>query len=48
MKDNRKFVLFDEDMNSGASLKMTAKALENNGVDEEQITCLVNAYKLEG
>ena len=45
---NRKFVLFDEDMNSGASLKMTAKALENNGVDEEQITCLVNAYKLEG
>lgn len=45
---NKKFILFDEDMNSGASLKMTAKALENNGVDEDQIVCLVNAYKLEG
>lgn len=45
---NKRFLLFDEDMNSGASLKMTAKVLQNNGVDEEQIVCLVNAYKLEG
>ena len=45
---NKRFILFDEDMNSGASLKMTAKTLENNGVDSDQITCLVNAYKLEG
>jgi len=45
---NGRFLLFDEDMNSGASLKMTAKALENNGIDDDNIVCLVNAYKLEG
>jgi hypothetical protein len=42
------FLLFDEDMNSGATLKILADAMNDKGVMNSQITCLVNAYSAGG
>lgn len=42
------FVLFDEDMNSGATLRILADAMNDKGIENEQITCLVNAYSPGG
>jgi len=44
----KKYILFDEDMNSGATLAMLADALMDYGIKEEDITCLVNGYSSGG
>lgn len=47
---NSKFLIFDEDINSGATLKIVIDALEEKLPDEsaENIMCLVNAYSGSG
>ena len=47
---NAKFLIFDEDINSGASLKVTINALEDKlpSQSEQNMLCLVNAYSASG
>jgi hypoxanthine phosphoribosyltransferase len=47
---NAKFLIFDEDINSGATLKLCIDALEEKIPDanEKNIMCLVNAYSAKG
>lgn len=45
---NGRFIIFDEDMNTGATFIILADALEQYGIMHRQITCLVNAFKLKG
>ena len=47
---NAKFLIFDEDINSGATLKLTIEALEEKlpVSNENNILCLVNAYSASG
>ena len=45
---NAKFLLFDEDINSGATLKILIDAMASHNIKESQITCLVNSYYLNG
>lgn len=44
----KKYLIFDEDMNSGATLAMLADALMDYGIKESDITCLVNGYSTGG
>lgn len=46
--NNAKFLLFDEDINSGATLKILIDAMASHNIKESQITCLVNSYYLNG
>lgn len=47
---NAKFLIFDEDMNSGTSLKLSIDALENKipDINHNNICCLVNAIANTG
>ena len=47
---NAKFLIFDEDINSGATLKLCIDALEEKIPEAHQnnILCLVNAYSSSG
>ena len=47
---NAKFLIFDEDISSGATLKLCIDALEEKIPDanEKNIMCLVNAYSAKG
>ena len=47
---NSNFLIFDEDMNSGATLKLSIDALLDKlpGHNEKQIMCLVNCYSSGG
>lgn len=47
---NAKFLIFDEDINSGATLKLCVDALEEKipNANEQNIMCLVNAYSAHG
>jgi hypothetical protein len=47
---NAKFLIFDEDINSGATLKLTIDTLENKLPDSNtnNILCLVNGYSASG
>lgn len=47
---NAKFLIFDEDINSGATLKLVIDALQEKLPDQTQnnILCLVNAYSNSG
>ena len=47
---NAKFLIFEEDINSGATLKLCIDALEEKIPDanEKNIMCLVNAYSAKG
>lgn len=47
---NAKFLIFDEDINSGATLKLCIDALEEKipYANEKNIMCLVNAYSAKG
>lgn len=45
---NAKFLLFDEDINSGATLKLLIDAMNMHGIPNSKITCLVNSYYLNG
>ena len=45
---NMKFILFDEDMNSGATLRLLIDALKERNVKDNNILCLVNAYSSGG
>lgn len=47
---NAKFLIFDEDINSGATLKLCIDALEEKipNANEQNIMCLVNAYSANG
>ena len=47
---NGKFLIFDEDINSGATLKLVIEALEEKlpKINSQQIMCLVNAYSSGG
>lgn len=44
----KKYIIFDEDMNSGATLAMLGDALGDYGIPESSITCLVNGYSSGG
>lgn len=46
--DGANFLLFDEDINSGATLKILIDAMGMHNIRESQITCLVNSYYLNG
>lgn len=43
---SNKYVLFDEDVSTGSTLKLLIEALKNNGVKSRNILCLTNAYSL--
>jgi phosphoglycolate phosphatase-like HAD superfamily hydrolase len=43
---NKKYLLFDEDISTGSTLKLLINALHNNGVNDSNIMCLTNAYSL--
>lgn len=47
---NAKFLIFDEDINSGATLKLCIDALEEKipNTSDQNIICLVNAYSANG
>lgn len=47
---NAKFLIFDEDINSGATLKLTIDALEDKlpAQTSNNLICLVNAYSASG
>ena len=47
---NAKFLIFDEDINSGATLKLCIDALEEKipNVSEQNLVCLVNAFSPSG
>lgn len=47
---NAKFLIFDEDINSGATLKLCIDALEEKipNANEQNMLCLVNAYSANG
>ena len=47
---NAKFLIFDEDINSGATLKLTIDALEDKlpSQNSNNIICLVNGYSASG
>ena len=47
---NSNFLIFDEDMNSGATLKLSIDALLDKipGHNSDQIKCLVNCYSSGG
>ena len=47
---NAKFLIFDEDINSGATLKIVIDALEEKLPEQSSnnIMCLVNAYSASG
>jgi hypoxanthine phosphoribosyltransferase len=47
---NAKFLIFDEDINSGATLKIVIDALEEKLPEntENNMMCLVNAYSASG
>ena len=47
---NAKFLIFDEDINSGATLKLTIDALEDKlpSHNNQNILCLVNGYSASG
>ena len=47
---NSNFLIFDEDMNSGATLKLSIDALLDKipGHNSDQIKCLVNCYSSSG
>ena len=47
---NAKFLIFDEDINSGATLKLTIDALEDKlpSQNSNNIMCLVNGYSASG
>ena len=36
---NSTFLIFDEDMNSGATLKLLGEAMNDKGIDDDQIIC---------
>ena len=42
------FLLFDEDVNSGATLKILIDSLNEKNVKDAQIVCLSNAYSPKG
>lgn len=43
------FLIFDEDINSGASLKLTIDAIKDkNDISDKNLMCLVNAYSNSG
>ena len=44
----KKYIIFDEDMNSGATLAMLGDTLMDYGIKEGDITCLVNGYSSGG
>lgn len=44
----KKYIIFDEDMNSGATLAMLGDTMEDYGIKEQDITCLVNGYSSGG
>jgi hypothetical protein len=44
----KKYIIFDEDMNSGATLAMLGDALMDYGIKEQDITCLVNGFSSGG
>lgn len=44
----KKYIIFDEDMNSGATLAMLGDTLGDYGIPEQNITCLVNGYSNGG
>lgn len=44
----KKYIIFDEDMNSGATLAMLGDALGDYGIGEQDIVCLVNGYSSGG
>ena len=44
----KKYLIFDEDMNSGATLAMLGDALMDYGIQEQDITCLVNGFSSGG
>lgn len=48
--NNAKFLIFDEDINSGATLKLTIDALEDKlpAQSSNNILCLVNGYSASG
>lgn len=41
---NSKFLVFDEDMNSGGTLMLLIDAMNDKNIKNENIMCLVNAY----
>lgn len=43
---SKKYLLFDEDISTGSTLKLLINALHNNGVEDSNILCLTNAYSL--
>ena len=47
---NGKFLIFDEDINSGATLKCAIDALQEKlpNANNQNILCLVNAYSASG
>jgi hypothetical protein len=45
---NSKFLIFDEDMNSGGTLMLLIDAMNDKNVQNENIMCLVNGYSAEG
>lgn len=44
----KNYIIFDEDMNSGATLAMLGDALGDYGIPQQNITCLVNGYSSGG
>ena len=44
----KSYIIFDEDMNSGATLAMLGDALGDYGIPQQNITCLVNGYSSGG
>lgn len=43
----RNYLLFDEDISTGSTLKLLIDALHNNGVNDSHMLCLTNAYSLK-
>ena len=41
---NAKFLVFDEDMQSGGTLKLLIQCMKDKLIPQENITCLVQAY----
>lgn len=46
--NNANFLIFDEDINSGATLKLVIEALQEKLEGNNNIMCLVNAYSASG
>lgn len=43
---SKRYLLFDEDISTGSTLKLLINALHSNGVEDSNIMCLTNAYSL--